>query len=319
MTTKTMDESRARESEKPEQRANMRLAWNPYLETYVAQAPARMRRRELVDECPFCADRLVGRVEPGTQTWLRRNDFPALEPPMGECYVLIYHPEHNRTFASLSVEEATAVVALWQHVYRELAPRYACVLTWETSGEVIGQTQRHPHGQTYGVSFVPETIQRELTAIQRAEARGDGCPFCAELQAEEGGECVVVRGAQWVGFVPAYARYPFQVHLLARRHISSIVEIGEEATRELAESLLRVLRAYDVVYQGPMPYMLALHQLGDPCFHLHVELLPVGREPDKLKLAASTESAWNLWLNDAFPEDAADRLRSVMQAPGKVQ
>ena len=41
-----------------------RLIWNPYLSMYLAQSPARMRRRELTSACPFCADLTSGRVAP---------------------------------------------------------------------------------------------------------------------------------------------------------------------------------------------------------------------------------------------------------------
>lgn len=76
--------------------------------------------------------------------------------------------------------------------------------------------------------------------------------------------------------------------------------------------LLSVVRAYNRVYQSPMPYMLALHQLADDRFHFHVELLPVGRSPGKLKFAASSESAWGFWVNDALPEIKAEELRAAI-------
>jgi UDPglucose--hexose-1-phosphate uridylyltransferase len=62
-----------------------------------------------------------------------------------------------------------------------------------------------------------------------------------------------------------------------------------------------------------MPYMLALHQFEDACFHFHVELLPVGRAPGKLKLAASSEMAFGFWMNDSFPEDKATELRAALE------
>jgi UDPglucose--hexose-1-phosphate uridylyltransferase len=76
------------------------------------------------------------------------------------------------------------------------------------------------------------------------------------------------------------------------------------------------VRAYNRAFAGPMPYMLALHQLADPRFHLHVELLPVGRAPGKLKLAASSEMAFGFWLNDALPEATAAELRALYAAVG---
>jgi UDPglucose--hexose-1-phosphate uridylyltransferase len=293
-----------------------RLVWNPFLDAHLAQAPSRMQRRELTEQCPFCADLTSGSVPPGTQAWIRANDFPPLQPPTGECYILIYRPEHDRSFADLSVPEVMGVIGLWQEVYRRLAPTYPVVMTWETSGEAIGQTQRHPHGQTFGLSVLPDTLARELAAVEGALAQGQGCPFCAEVEREGGGPRAVIAGEHWLAFVPEYARYPYQVHIAPRRHISAVVELeGDgQAAAELARLLLAVVRAYNHVYQAPMPYMLALHQLADARFHLHVELLPVGRAPGKLKLAASSESAWGFWINDALPEEKAAELRAAIAA-----
>jgi UDPglucose--hexose-1-phosphate uridylyltransferase len=290
-----------------------RLVWNPFLDLYLAQSPARMRRREHTADCPFCADLTSGRVPVGSQAWMRPNDYPPLRPPQGEASILIYSADHYQTFAGLNVAGVVGVIELWRQVYADLAARYACVMTWETAGEAIGQTQRHPHGQTYGLSVLPDTMVRELAAVERAEREGAGCPFCAELRAESAGPRVVLAGAYWLAFVPSYARYPYQTHLAPRDHFSSVAGVeSQEQTEELARALLRVIRAYNRVFEAPMPYMLALHQLADPRNHFHIELLPVGRAPGKLKLAASAESAWGFWLNDSFPEIKAAELRAAI-------
>ena len=205
------------------------------------------------------------------------------------------------------------VISLWRQIYADLSARYPCVMTWETSGEVIGQTQRHPHGQTYGLSVLPDVMVREIEAVERSERDGAGCPFCAELHAEAEGPRVVLSGENWLAFVPTYARYPYQVHMLPRDHFSLVSGVDDEvATEELASMLLRVIRAYNRVFEAPMPYMLALHQLADPRYHFHIELLAVGRAPGKLKLAASSEAAWGFWLNDSLPEIKAAELRAAI-------
>ncbi|HUY77612.1 MAG TPA: hypothetical protein VMV29_12640 [Ktedonobacterales bacterium] len=290
-----------------------RLIWDPLRGEYLAQSPGRMRRREGTDECPFCADLTQGRVPPGTQAWIRPNDFPAFRPPVGECYILIYSPDHDRTFTDLTVPEVVRVIGLWRRIYADMAPRYACVMTWETSGAAIGQTQRHPHGQTYAVGITPEALMREMQAIQLAAAKGQPCPFCAAARAEAEGPRSVFVGAHWVGYVPAAARYPYQVQLVTRAHINAITDLPTgEADAELADALLRLVRAYNRAFQAPMPYMLALHQLADERFHLHIELLPVGRAPGKLKIPASSEMAWGFWLNDSLPEAKAAELRALL-------
>ncbi len=300
--------------EAPDER-RARLIWNGLWSEFTAQAPGRMQRREGATDCPFCADLTSGRVGPETQAWIRPNDFPALAPPTGECSILIYSREHNRRFCDLSVDETLRVIELWRRVYNDLAPRYACVMTWETSGAEIGQTQLHPHGQTYGVSAIPELLQREMEAVLQAERKGLPCPFCASVAQEDDGPRCVYSGQWWIAVVPPWARYPYQTQIMPRRHFSAMgaFALDGAAARELATILPQLVRAYDRAFQAPMPYMLALHQLADERYHFHIELLPVGRAPGKLKLAASSEMAWGFWLNDSLPEAKAAELRELLR------
>jgi UDPglucose--hexose-1-phosphate uridylyltransferase len=72
------------------------------------------------------------------------------------------------------------------------------------------------------------------------------------------------------------------------------------------------VRAENRVFTAAMPYMLVVHQLSDPDFHLHLEILPVGRAPEKLKYAASVETGFGLWLNDSLPEQKVAELRQAL-------
>ncbi len=297
-------------SDAPEQR----LVTNPLLGDVLVQTPARMNRREGASACPFCADIASGRWPADAATWARPNDFPPLRPPLGECLVLLYAREHDLRFAQLSVEQVAAIVDLWQSVYLDLSARYACVMTFENAGAAIGQTQGHPHGQTYGASFVPPAIARERDHLAAAYEATGRCLACDLVTTEAGGPRRVLATPHWASFIPEYARYPYEVHLYARAHVGSLGDLpsGGDAARELAGALLGIIRAYDTVYEAPMPYMLVAHQLADPRYHLHLELLPVGRAPGKLKFAASAESGFGLWLNDALPEAKAAELRAAM-------
>lgn len=293
-----------------------RLVENPVLGDVVVQSPGRMNRREGVIECPFCEDLATGRWPAGSEAWARSNDFPALVPPLGECLILLYAREHNLSFAELTPDQAAGVVDLWQVVYADLSRRYSCVMTFENSGAVIGQTQTHPHGQTYGVSFLPPLISRERDHFRAVRETTGRCIGCDLVAAERGSAREVITTPYWCGFVPAFARYPYEVHLYAGDHVSTVAELprGGEAARELASILLQLVRAENQVYTAPMPYMLVIHQLADPDFHLHLELLPVGRSPGKLKYAASVETGFGLWLNDSLPEVKASELRQAIAA-----
>jgi UDPglucose--hexose-1-phosphate uridylyltransferase len=89
----------------------------------------------------------------------------------------------------------------------------------------------------------------------------------------------------------------------------------DKELHDLAAMLLQVIRGYNALFDGamaPMPYLLGLHQLADERFHFHVEILPIGRAPGKLKFAASAESIWDLWTNDSSPVEKAGQLQEAI-------
>jgi UDPglucose--hexose-1-phosphate uridylyltransferase len=282
---------------------------------YLINAPRRMNRREGTTTCPFCEDITAGRIDSQTQAWLHANDFPPLSPPIGEAYVIIYSCDHDRTFTQLSVDEVNAVTLQWRDLFRDLTTRYAAVMIFENSGESIGQTQFHPHGQAYNVSIIPPALQVELETTLQDEAAGRGCPFC-RVRAELSDDVYeVTANAMWQAFLPPYVRYPYETLLYPRRHVANLGLMQDEELRDLAEILLHVIRRYDALYDGamaPMPYLLGVHQLADERFHLHVEIQAIGRAPGKLKYAASSESLWGLWTNDSLPSQKAQELRKAI-------
>ena len=192
-------------------------------------------------------------------------------------------------------------------------------MIFENSGEAIGQTQLHPHGQAFGVSILPPLLERELETVREDDAAGRGCTFCRVRAELEESEYQVTANRSWQAFLPPYTRYPYETHLYPRRHVANLAEVQDQELRDLAALLLQVVRGYNELFDGamaPMPYLLGLHQLTDERFHLHVEILAIGRAPGKLKYAASAESLWGLWTNDSSPLQKAQELR---QAIAKVE
>lgn len=300
---------------KKEMQAETALIWNPILRRYLVNAPHRMNRREGTATCPFCADITAGRVGPQARVWLHPNDFPPLSPPIGEACVVIYSRDHTRTFTQLGVDEVNAVTHLWRDLYSDLATRYATVMIFENSGEAIGQTQHHPHGQAYGVSIIPPTLERELETVVQENAAGRGCPFC-RVRVELSSEVYeVAANATWQAFLPPYVHYPYESRLYPRRHVANLGMMQDRELCDFADILLRVIRGYNALFDGamaPMPYLLGIHQLADEQFHLHVEIQAIGRAPGKLKYAASSESLWGLWTNDSQPPQKAQELREAI-------
>src|SRR5205823_13687786 len=125
----------------------------------------------------------------------------------------IYRHDHDRTYTQLSVGGMNAVAQLWLELYNELASRYATVMIFENSGESIGQTQFHPHGQAYGVSIIPPVLQLELETVIQDNISGRGCTFCRVRAELSNAIYEVASNGTWQAFLPPYVRYPYETHL----------------------------------------------------------------------------------------------------------
>jgi UDPglucose--hexose-1-phosphate uridylyltransferase len=85
----------------------------------------------------------------------------------------------------------------------------------------------------------------------------------------------------------------------------------------LLTAMQRIARAYDRLFEAPMPYMMAMHQApagqrAPAQAHVHVEFYPILRDRGKLKYLAGSESGAGVFINDTLAEESADRLRAVL-------
>ena len=248
------------------------------------------------DWCPFCPG--SGRVPERYDVHLYPNDFPAFADA---CDVVLYSPEHTRLPSELSVEQWEKVVALWTRRTTELAadPRVKHVAVFENTGEAVGVTMPHPHGQIYAFPFVPPRIERELATIGRAPA----CPYCKVLEDElQDGRRIIAQNDDFVAFAPHFARFPYETAIYARRHLR---DLAAAPARPLAALISTMRKKYDALWGAPMPLMMVVHQFA----HLYVEFLPIQRSATKLKYLATVETSLGTFLNDVQPEEAASALR----------
>ncbi len=247
------------------------------------------------DGCPFCPG--SGRVPDSYDVYLYPNDFPAFP---GKCDVVLYSPEHHRLPSELSVEQWEQVIALWTRRTEELAadPEVKYVMVFENTGEAVGVTMPHPHGQIYAFPFIPLRIERELQSA--------ACAHCRVLAEElQNGARIVDQNEYFCAFVPYFARFPYEMSIYSRTHVARLADLTNR--RALAEMLSVVRKKYDALFRSPMPLMMIVHQER----HFYIEFLPLRRSANKLKYLAAVESATWTFLEDVIPEQAAEELRRL--------
>ena len=310
------------------------LRWNPLLRTWVMIASHRQARPNLdPDYCPFCPG--SGKVPEEFDVYAYPNDFPSLSldppepdipgddlvpvrPAFGRCEVTLYSPKHDITLPELPLDHICKLVDHWEQRYREIGSIAGIeyVFIFENRGRAVGVTMLHPHGQIYGYSWIPLKVKTELdSAREHMDERGT-CLFCDLLAHElaDGGRVVYSRDG-FTAFVPPWADYPYEVHVLSDRHTGSLSSMTAGERRGLALALKCVTGGYDSLFGFPFPYMMCMHQDptdgGDyPHYHFHIEFYPPLRSRDVLKYNAGSETGAWAAANVTRPEEKALELRN---------
>ncbi len=320
--------------------------WNPLRQEWVLVASGRQGRTFLpkARACPLCpsADGRSTEIPAASfEVAVFDNRFPALRSEgkggpiptvrggdagvrvvasAGGAEVVVYSDQHDGSFSTLSRERLALLLEVWTERYRELGgrPDVRYVLIFENRGEAVGVTLHHPHGQILAYPFIPPVPVLELRAGRATGRRTGGCMQCALIASERRArQRMLLTRSGVVAYLPAYARWPYEVHVAPVEHRGALPDLPGSARHALGEALQRIARAYDRLFQRPMPYMLALHQRptdGRPHAqaHLHAEFYPVLRDAGKLKYLASSESAAGVFVNDTLPEERAAVLRALV-------
>ncbi|GAA1509124.1 galactose-1-phosphate uridylyltransferase [Sphaerisporangium rubeum] len=313
------------------------LRYDPLLDEWVAVAGHRQTRTFLppADQCPLCPSTPGNATEipaAGYDVAVFENRFPSfslapvelprvgglseVRPGAGRCEVVCFTDRHDSSFSALSPGQVDLVLQAWADRTSELSalPGVEQVFCFENRGSEIGITLAHPHGQIYAYPYVtPRTRQMLGSAARYRERTGENL-FADVLAAErEAGTRVVAAGEHWTAFVPAAARWPFEVHVYLNRQVPDLSALEPEERAEFGPLYTGVLRRLDGLFGVPMPYVAAWHQApvreGRDLAYLHLELFSVRRAKDKLKYLAGSESAMGAFVNDVLPEEAARMLR----------
>ena len=321
------------------QRPNPHLRWHPLRGEWIAYAQHRQDRTFM----PKGDNPLAPTSDTDRPTELPAGDYdvavfenlfptlsetshdpPALSVPSrpahGMCEVVVFTPDPTRTLGRLALSKIELLIEVWGDRYRELGALAGVeyVFPFENRGAEVGVTLPHPHGQIYAYPFVPPIPAAELAhqaAFLAANRRGLLETIIAD-ETESGGRHVVYAGADVMAFVPAFARYAYEVWIAPRRACPSLADLTAAERADFARALKTVLLKYDGLWKRPFPYVAAFHQAPTdgrehPEAHAHVEFYPAYRRSDRLKYLAGSEMGAGVFTADTLPEEKADELRRV--------
>ena len=240
-------------------------------------------------------------------------------PTGGHCEVVVFSQSPSASLASLSLSHIELLIEVWGRRTETMAerPGIRYVLPFENRGSEVGVTLHHPHGQIYGYPFVPP-VPRRMHAMELDHLGKHGVGLFGSIINREIADAnrMIYEGEHAVAFVPACARYPYEVWVAPRVTVPDFVHLSMLQRADLARAIKSTLLKYDNLWKTPFPYIMAWYQapLDDTpraAYHLHAQFLPAYRMQGRLKYLAGTEVAAGMFVNDTFPEDKAAELRAV--------
>jgi UDPglucose--hexose-1-phosphate uridylyltransferase len=318
------------------------LRYDPLVDEWVAVAAHRQTRTFLppADACPLCpaTEAFAGEIPaPDYDVVVFENQFPSfsdrivpdeiealtplvpVRPGLGRCEVVCFTSDHNSAFGSLPPSRVRTVVDALADRTAAMSEMdgVAQVFPFENRGVEIGVTLHHPHGQIYAYPTVPPRTRAMQAAAARYRDSTGGDLYTDVLAAEqETAVRVVGSNEHWTAYVPAAARWPFEVHLAPHRKMPDLPALSDAERDAFGPLYLDVLRRFDALFGKPMPYISAWHQAvvgeGRELGYLHLQLFSIRRAADKLKYLAGSESAMGVFVNDIVPEKAAQTLREIL-------
>ncbi|MBM3746846.1 MAG: galactose-1-phosphate uridylyltransferase [Acidobacteria bacterium] len=291
--------------------------------------------------CPFCPGNEsrtppeVLAYRPGGQAdqpgWTLRvvpNKFPALRVEgdfdrhgdgvydrmngIGAHEVIIECPEHALSLSQLPEKRVEDLFWAFRDRILDLKKdrRLRYVMIFKNHGAAAGATLEHTHSQLIALPVVPKRVSEEMDGARRYHDLRERCIYCDILRQEsEVGARVVLDTDHFVALCPYAARFPFEVWIVPRRHLSHFEQADIPTIENLGWVMRVVLRKLDkVLEQAPYNFNLHTAPVQDPempHYHWHLELSP------KLTRIAGFEQGTGFYINPTPPEEAAGFLREV--------
>jgi len=232
-------------------------------------------------------------------TFVFQNDFGALLPDTptaeldqygllratserGLCRVICFSPRHDWTLPVMPLPDIRRVVDVWAEQTTELgAMDYINhVQIFENNGAMMGASSPHPHCQVWANESVPTEPAKELRSLAAYLDEHSTCLLCDYVALElAAGERIVLQNDHFVALVPFWAVWPFEIMVLARRHMGSLPDLAGPERDALADVIKRLTTRYDNLFEVSFPYSMGFHQsptdgASHPETHLHAHYYP---------------------------------------------
>ncbi len=303
------------------------------------EAISKEKRPSHDKSCYLCAGntRINGETNPNySDVYIFDNDFPALQvdsksfnyqegllnaqAEQGICRVICFSPDHSKSLAEMSVESIQKVVHAWQHEYKSLGGNNNInyVQIFENKGAVMGCSNKHPHGQIWSQSSLPnEVIKKDKMQLEYFEKTGRSLLEEYLKQELELKERIIFENESFVVLAPFWSIWPFETMIAPKKTQKSIENLTNFESKQFAEAISVITKAYDKIFDTSFPYSSGIHQaptngLPNDHWHWHMSFYPPLLRSATVKKFMVGYEMFGSPQRDITTESAAELIRNLL-------
>jgi len=230
----------------------------------------------------------------------------------GIAEVVIETPIHNRTIATMELEEVRNTVMAYRERYISLSTtgKIDLITIFRNYGERAGTSLEHPHSQIIATPIVPPHVRNPLYQSQLAFDTFGDCIYCGMMEEERRQQTRVVEETNYfLVLCPFASRSPFETRIYPKIHRSSFASISNEELMELASVLQKTIKRLYIGLNDPdYNYVIRSAPTEDndvKYHHWYLVIVP------KLTTPAGFEIGTGIYINTTLPEECAEFLRGI--------
>jgi UDPglucose--hexose-1-phosphate uridylyltransferase len=231
---------------------------------------------------------------------------------VGAHEVIIESPRHEVSITSLGDGDVRDVLWLYKQRLLDLRNDYRLVygLVFKNVKDKAGASMEHTHSQLIATPIVPLQVEQEIRRCSEYFDYRGRCLLCDMVMQEmQSGARMVMDTPNFIAFEPFAARFPFETHLMPKRHMSHFEATDDALLPELARVLrLSIAKIEAALNQPPYNYLIHTSPLNVRSldhYHWHFEIIP------RITRVAGFEWGSGFYINTVPPEQAAAFLREV--------
>jgi len=238
---------------------------------------------------------------------------------IGAHEIIIETPGHGEGVCRRPPEKIVELLETYQKRMSDLRldRRLLYTMVFKNHGERAGASLSHPHSQIIATPIVPKRVREEIDGTLEYYDYKMRCVFCDIVREEKRfGERIVFENVSFISFCPFASRFPFEIWLMPKRHMSAYTDMTRQEAFELADCIGATMKRLAAALGEPQ-YNWMLHTEPNDAvprnpwpeikehYHWHFEIIP------KLTRVAGFEWGTGFYINPTPPEAAAEYLRNV--------